>query len=271
MQKMLFISLLAFALVFSVGPGEVSVIEPEEKIVKNGDSINAGFIGPGQTLSITVSSKVDTGGKYGQGGNWDNLKVEDMPDGWISTYSEYGPQLKINVRAPPDAREGTYRLELSVNDEMDREKIGEKVTFYVNVDVREDAVDLYVFPETQVVQVGSPGRYSVRVTNPSTASDMFILRGKGIAGWNFEKEVFVPGKSSTTAYYEIVNTDEETIPVKIEVISKSSDRIRDEANIVLITKSDPYYDIQSIRNGLLLYPPAEFLVYSVLYLIAALI
>ncbi len=261
--------LLFAACAASVAPGQVEVIYPDHLIVSTGDVVDAGFIGPGQTLSVMVSSKVDTGGKYDLGGNWDNLRAENLPDGWTASFSEYGPNLKINIRAPPDAPEGRHRMLLSVNDEYDRERIGEKVQFYIDVEVKDDVIDMYVFPEQMTVSTGSPARFTVRISNPSSASDVFIVQGKGVLGWNFKKEVFVPARSKTSFYYEIVNSDEEVIPVDISIVSKSSSRIRANESITLTTKSNPYYDVFSIKNGLLVYPPQEFLIYGILHLISS--
>jgi len=267
----LILMLVAVSLGFAVDPGEVNVIQPISTVISQGGSIDAGFIGPGQTLSVMVSSKVDTGGKYGQGGNWDNLRADELPSGWAASFSEYGQNLKINIKAPADAPEGRYHLLLSVNDVDDREMIGGQVQFYVEVEIRNDVIEMYVFPETMTVATGSPARYSVKLFNPSTASDAFVVEGVGVQGWGFRKEVFVPAKGSTTIYYEIVNTDEEVIPLLIRATSKSSDRVHAEHPIMLTTKSDPYYDVLSIRNGLLLYPPLEFLIYAPLYLVSSLL
>lgn len=261
------LSYIAFSAL--VDSGQVEVIQPQHIIVSTGDSIDAGFIGPGQTLSVMVSSKVDKGGKYGIGGNWDNLRAEDLPEGWTASFSEYGSNLKINIRAPPHAPQGKHRILLSVNDEYDREKIGEKVLFYLDVEVKDDVVDMYVFPHDMTVSTGSPARYTVRISNPSSASDVFVVHGQGILGWSFRKEVFVPAKSKTSFYYEIVNNDEEVIPLNITVVSKSSDRITESEQIKLTTKSSPYYDVFSIKNGLLIYPPQEFLIYGVLDFISS--
>ena len=186
--------ILLSALVFAVGPSQVKLLEPVEITVSNGDVVNAGLIGPGQTLSVMVSTKVDTGGKYDQGGNWKNLKAENLPLGWQSTFSEYGPNLKINIKAPADTPEGKYMLTFSVNDPDDSQQIGEKVVFYVAVEVSDNVIDMLVYPETVTVQPGSPGRFTIRMTNPSSASDVFTIEGAGITGWRFRKEVFVPAK-----------------------------------------------------------------------------
>lgn len=259
------------ALLFAVNPGQVKLLEPVEQIVTSGDIVNAGLIGPGQTLSVMISSKVDTGGKYGEGGNWKNLKVENLPLGWQSTFSEYGPNLKVNIKAPSDTREGKYRLTLSANDPGDVERIGEKVVFYIDVEVRNDVIDMVAYPESVTVQPGSPGRFTVRLTNPSSASDVFTVEGFGITGWRFKKEVFVPARGTATIYYEVVNNDEEVVPITLKATSKSSEFIHTEKKVTLITKSNPVLDIMSVKYGLLLYPPAEFLLYSTIYFVSSFI
>ncbi|MEM3364771.1 MAG: hypothetical protein QXS93_04675 [Candidatus Micrarchaeia archaeon] len=265
----LLILVLFSSVAFAVGPGQVQLIEPVTKVVSSGDIVDGGLIGPGQTLSVMVSTKVDTGGKYGEGGNWNNLKAESLPPGWQSTFSEYGPNLKINIKAPASAPEGKYRLVFSVNDEGDIQQIGGKVVFYVDIEVRDSVVDMSAYPRELVVQPGSPARFTVKIVNPSSASDVFTVEGKGITGWRFKKDVFVPARGYSTIYYELINNDEETIPITLTAVSKSSSRIHDEQEVLLITKSNPLLDIMSTKYGLLLYPPAEFLLYSTIYFVSS--
>jgi len=271
MKTAFIISFVLFTLVFAVGPSQVLLIEPVQQVVNDGDIVDAGLIGPGQTLSVMISSKVDTGGKYGQGGNWKNLRVENLPLGWQSTFSEYGQNLKVNIKAPADAKEGKYTLTISANDPNDVEQIGGRVVFYVNVEVKNDVIYMVVYPNTVTVQPGSPGRFTVRLTNPSSASDLFTVEGQGITGWKFKKDVYVPARGTATIFYEVVNNDEKVVPITLTAVSKSSSLIHTEKTATLITKSNPLLDIASIKYGLLLYPPAEFLLYSTLYFISSFI
>jgi hypothetical protein len=272
-MKKIFILLLLFIfpLFASVGIGQVRVIEPENFVISYGETFDAGYIGPGQTMSLTIETKVDRGGKYGKGGNWDFLKTENLPEGWTATKSEYGQILKINIRAPRNASEGKYVIPIVVIDDEDLDEIGGEVKFNMEIEVKYDLIYLEVKPEEMIVSTGSPARYDIKLENPSTASDIFIIETEGLKGWEYTKEIFVPSKGKIETYYEIVNMEEKEIPLKVRAYSLSSQKIYDEKDIVLITKSNPYYDILSTKNGLLLYPPFEYLIYGFFYFIASLL
>ncbi len=272
MKKIFILLLFLIAPLFaSVGIGQVQIIEPTNVIVSYGDTYNANYIGPGQTMSIMISTAVDKGGKYGEGGNWDVLRTESLPQGWTSTESEYGKYLKINIKAPGDAKEGKYVIPVIVIDDENLDEIGGEVKFEVVVEVKYDLVYLNVKPTKMEVSTGSPARYQITLENPSTASDVFVIETEGLKGWEYQKEIFVPSKGKIETYYEIVNMEEKEIPLKVKVYSISSDKINDEKDITLSTKSNPYYDILSTKNGLLLYPPFEYLIYGFFYFIASLL
>jgi len=271
MKKVFLLLLLLFVPLFaSVGIGQVEIIEPRNTIISFGEKFDANYIGPGQTMSLMISTKVDKGGKYGEGGNWDILKTESLPEGWTATVSEYGKYLKINIKAPSDVKEGKYIIPIMVIDDQNLEQIGDYVSFNMEVQVKYDLVNLYVKPQKMIVSTGSPARYSITLENPSTASDIFVIETEGLKGWEYTKEVFVPANGKIESYYEIVNIEEKEIPLKVRAYSLSSDKINDEKDVILITKSNPYYDIMSTKNGLLLYPPFEYLIYGFFYFIASL-
>jgi hypothetical protein len=272
MKKLILLFLFLIVPLFAtVGIGQVEIIEPTEVIVSYGETYNANYIGPGQTMSIMISTRVDKGGKYGQGGYWDYLKTEELPEGWTATESEYGKYLKINIRAPSNAVEGKYIIPIKVRDDENLDEIGGEVTFDIHVEVKYDLIYLEVKPEKMIVATGSPARYYITLQNPSTASDIFVIETEGLVGWEYTKEIFVPSKGKIETYYEIVNMEDKEIPLKVRAYSLSSDKINDEKEIVLVTKSNPYYDILSTKNGLLLYPPFEYLIYGFFYLIASLL
>lgn len=272
MKKTFLLLLFMFVPLFaSVGIGQVEIIEPESTVISYGNTFNGNYIGPGQTMSIMISTKVDKGGIYGEGGYWDFLKTGTLPEGWTASESEYGKYLKINLRAPSDAKEGKYIIPIIVSDDENLDEIGGEIKFFMEIEVKYDLVYLDVKPERMVVSTGSPARYSIKIENPSTASDIFVIETDGLKGWEYTKEVFVPSRGKIETYYEIVNMEEKEIPLKVRVYSLSSDKINDEKEIILITKSNPYYDILSTKNGLLLYPPFEYLIYGFFYFIASLL
>lgn len=73
----LFLFLALAALSFSATV--VTVVSPQAGEVRNSDIVDAGAIGPGQTLSIQVDREVNTGGIHGTGGRMDLAVANNLP------------------------------------------------------------------------------------------------------------------------------------------------------------------------------------------------
>ncbi|MHA1859557.1 MAG: COG1470 family protein [Candidatus Asgardarchaeia archaeon] len=267
----LFAVFMLLTVIYSVGPGEALLLEPTPMVVKEGYTVDVGDVGPGQTFSIMISTRVDEGGRYGNGGNWDRLETYDLPSGWVSTFSEYGPQLKIHIRVSPDALPGDYIVHVRVIDEGDIDGIGPVLAFNVKVHVTTDVVDVHVEPSEQVVGAGQPARYFITIHNKGYASDRFKVEARGVSGWRYYRDVFVPRRETYVVSYEIVNDEEEVLSPEIVVTSYSSPRIQRKLKVGLVIHSDPTQDARALRNGMLLFPFPEVLIYDSIRLFSSLL
>ncbi|HID72639.1 TPA: hypothetical protein EYP38_01745, partial [Candidatus Micrarchaeota archaeon] len=102
----------------------VRVVAPIEFEVNEGDIIDLGTIGPGQTIEVQIEPKVDTGGMLGQGGYYDMAQATVLPEGWSSEPSKlYGRPLQVTITAAPDAPEGDYSAKVTVIDERNGEEL----------------------------------------------------------------------------------------------------------------------------------------------------
>ncbi|MFN7991127.1 MAG: hypothetical protein U0R44_03125 [Candidatus Micrarchaeia archaeon] len=245
----------------------INLVSPGVSI-KNGDVIDLGTIGPGQTVSILIDPKVSSGGIHGIGGRYDQAVAEDLPRGWASSESKlYQDPLQLTITADPDSPEGNYTVRVKVIDENDGEKLG-NITFDVKVRITYDVMDFDVSPKYLNVGPGQPARFAITITNKGSTSDVFSVSADGPKRWMFRKPVFVPAQSSKTIYYEIVATEEETYKATVRVVSLASRNIGDEQNVTLFVGSDVFGDYRSTNNGVLVFPIFEAPIYSLAGLIS---
>ncbi len=255
--------LLLFSLVFSI-----NIVSPVSQNVKEGDIIDLGVIGPGQTVSILIDPIVKTGGIYGIGGTYDMAVAHDLPRGWDAESSKlYQNPLQITITADPDAPEGNYSTKVTVIDEYDGEKLG-NVTFTVNVRITWDVMDFDVSPTYRRVGPGQPARFSITVVNKGSTSDVFEVSATGPKKWEFKRPVFVPAKSSRTVSYEIVGNEEETYRVTLNVVSLASRNIANEKNVTMFVHSDLFGDYRATNNGVIVFPIFETPIYALAGLIS---
>ena len=241
--------LLLFSLSFSI-----TVVSPFEAEVREGDILDLGTIGPGQTVFIEIDPIVTEGGIHGIGGQYDMAIADDLPREWSSEKSKlYGKPLQVTITADPDAPEGNYSAWVKVIDENNGEKLG-NISFTVRVEITWDVMDFNVTPSSQVVGPGQPGIFDITITNKGSTSDAFQISATGAKRWEFKKPVFVPPESSKTITYEISGEEEERYDATISVVSLASDNIADEKNVTLFIKPSLFGDYGATNNGVLIFP-----------------
>jgi len=236
--------------------------------IKNGDAVDLGSIGPGQTIAILINPQVTSGGIYGQGGTYDIAMADDLPRGWKSTESkQYQKPLQVTITADPDAPEGNYTARIKVVDEFNGEKLG-NLTFTVKIRITYDVMDFEVSPEKILVGPGQPARFGITITNKAATGDAFRVTATGAKRWEYKKAVFVPAQSSKTIYYEIVGNEEEAYTTPIRIVSLASSKIYDEKNVTLTVRSGLVGDLKATNNGVVVFPIFQSLAYSLAGLIS---
>ncbi|MBS3068186.1 hypothetical protein J4450_05760 [Candidatus Micrarchaeota archaeon] len=239
----------------------VTVTEPVGIDVKSGDLIEAGEIGPGQTILITVEPHVSEGGKFGQGGDYDLAIPTDLPANWEGKQSKlYGKPLQIFITAAKDAPEGEYLANITVQDAND-DRIDE-IKFAVKIKITWDVLDIDVTPSEVSVGPGQPARYEISITNKGTASDVFDVSSTGLKKWQFKRSVHVPPKSTKTVTYELVENDEETYNPTIIVSSSASNLIKKEKTVSFKVNTNLVSDYKATNHGVIIMPIFESMVYS---------
>lgn len=267
-------TIIALALMFSLSFA-IDLVSPEVKGVKNGDVVDLGTIGPGQTISILIDSKATEGGIYGNGGTYDMALAEDRPRGWTARESQlYQDHLQVIITADPNSPEGEYSVLVKVVDEGEGrtpgttgEELG-NLTFIVKARITYDVMDFDVSPTYRTVGPGQPARFAITITNKGSTSDVFEVSAVGAKKWEFTRPVFVPAQSTKAIPYEIVGTEEETYKTTINVVSKASPLISDQKNVTVFVRSDLIGDYKSTNNGVLIFPIFEAPVYALAGLIS---
>jgi hypothetical protein len=264
----MFSRIIAAALLLISMTYAINLISPAKSDLKNGDIVDLGTIGPGQTISILVDPIVTTGGIHGEGGYYDMAVAEDLPRSWTSQESKlYQKQLQVMITADPNAEEGNYSARITVIDEYNGEKLG-NVSFTIKLRITYDVMDFDVTPSYLTVGPGQPARFNIKITNKGATGDAFDVSATGAKRWEYHRTEFVPAMSSKTIPYEIVGNEEQTYKTPIRVVSRASPKINDEKNVTLIIKSDLIGDYKATNNGVVVFPIFESLVYSLAGLIS---
>ena len=259
MRKIYVVLSLMFLLsaVFAVG-----MLEPFKKDVFDKDIVDLGDMGPGQTVVIAISPIVTEGGRYGQGGQYDQAFAVDLPQSWKAKPSKlYGNPLQIEITADKNATPGDYTFKIVVVDEYYGEKL-DNVTITTKVKINWDVLEVSVDPKSQTAGPGQPARYTIDVRNKGTASDVFEVSSHGMKRSEFKKYVYVPGKSSKQAVYEMSENEEGTYSPTLSVVSTASDNIKRSENVTLTVWSGLRGDYRATNSGVVVFPIFESLISS---------
>ncbi|MEM4633918.1 MAG: hypothetical protein QW275_02065 [Candidatus Anstonellaceae archaeon] len=263
---------LFFGLMLAACPFAISVLAPVSAQIEEGEQILVGDVGPGQTFIVSVEPKVQSGGKYGLGGAYDMLIATSLPSGWSSSPSKlYSNPLQADITVPVDALPGNYLVELTLWDEAGEQGLGKNVSFYINVSVRRDVMDIKVEPPFRFVGAGQPARYTINILNKGIANDIFIVGSSGVRNWEFRRSIYIPAGTSKAVDYELVGEEESDYQVKIWAKSSSSDAIRSEHEVRLKVHSNLFSDYRAVNKGVLLFPLTQAPLYFVTGLLSNLL
>jgi hypothetical protein len=240
----------------------LQMVEPVLTDISEGETIDMGTMGPGQTMEIQLHPKVYEGGIHGIGGNYDRAYVSDPPQGWTSTPSKlYGDPLQVKITADPYTEEGIYTIPITVEDEGNGEQLG-TITFYLRVKISEDVMDISVYPKEKSAGIAQPARFQITINNRGNAGDTFKVNAEGVSKWEFTKLLYIPPKSSKTITYEVAGFEEETYSTLITVESSASSRVSAFQAITLYVYPDLLSDYKAVNNGAMLFPIIEAPIYA---------
>jgi hypothetical protein len=251
---------------------KLTVYEPVATDVYDGDKIDLGMVGPGQTAYVIAESIVKEGGLQGLGGRIDRINFTEAPPGWVVTPSQlYGSPMKAIIKVPADAKDGEYWFTMKAIDEPPGEGLG-NVTFKARLVVSRSVLTMDVWPERIVTGAGQPAGYYVKINNNGVASDVFEVSSEGMPRWDHKLVVFVPRGSSKIVRYEVAGDEEQEYQVKLKVRAPfSSELLRAEKSVSVDINTNLVSDLQATGHGLLLFPVIEQPVYSLMGLVSNLL
>ena len=265
--RMRFLAALLTCMLVSGMALAVHVISPVSTEIAEGPQIAMGTAGPGQTFYVVADPVVASGGRFNQGGAYDQMSASALPEGWSSAPSKlYAKPLQTDVTIPKDAPDGEYIVYFSLWDEAGEAGLGQNVTFAATVQVSRDVMEMKVEPSSQSVGAGQPARYAITINNKGIANDVFLVGSSGVRDWEFQRSIYITSGTSKTVSYEVVGNDEADYTVKIWARSSSSENINSKAPVSLRVNTDLLSDFRATTNGVLLFPLPE----APLYFIAGL-
>ncbi|MEM3361783.1 MAG: hypothetical protein QXV83_03510 [Candidatus Anstonellaceae archaeon] len=265
------LKVLFFLFIFSqilYSANNIELIFPK-KVVGLYQSIEYGEVGPGQTFAIKINPIV-RGPNNEFLGQWDLAYVTKMPPGWKATPSKiYANPMVLEITSPKDAEDGEYEIEIEVIDEKNQENIGGKFIFGLKVKINKSIIKGNILQKPKIVGAAQPARFVVEVQNIGNAKDVFIVSLKGVKQWEFEKYVYIPQKESRNIVFEFIEPTAGSYTVLLEVKSISSPKISWEQKIDFVIKSDLITEYRALNHGVILFPPMQFLFYSIPGIIGA--
>ncbi len=255
--------LFVFAILFASVVFPIQMTEPQNRNLKHGDTVNIGEIGPGQTIAVAVKPEVILGGKFGQGGVYDQLVITNAPEGWKFKNSKLtSSPLQAEITAPQGAEEGEYEVVLRILDEENREELG-LLDFTAKIRVKKDIMAIAVEPNEREVSAGQPAKFSITITNKGNANDVFEVGSEGFRNWKFKKELYLPAKTSKTINYEVVGNEEGNYNIDVIATSKSSYLVTSKQTVNVLVKSNLISDFGATNNGVLFFPVFEGPLYAI--------
>ncbi|MEM2974342.1 MAG: hypothetical protein QW112_01810 [Candidatus Micrarchaeia archaeon] len=269
MRALLSLLVVVVALINSIFATSAEMLEPMVKTINDGEIINLGKIGPGQTIDIVVNGVVKQA-RFGIEGRWQVLRVVELPEGWQGFDSkELATRMKAGVKAAADAKDGDYKIAFRLEEDPNKQQGLGTVTFYIVISISRDILN-FTFQKEQIeTGVGQPARYPITLKSTSAASDVFDIYCNNMPTWNYKKSVHIPAGGAVSTFYEISSNEEKEYKPIIIIKSQSSDEVKIEKEVNLIVKTDVVGDIKATKNGVLLFPIVLEPLYSLLGIIGS--
>ena len=261
MRKILI--LLIFAMCLCTYAKTIEITAPYTTTVSEGDIIDLGTIGPGQTIYIDFNPRVEGIGW------WDIAEVSDLPEAWYGKNSKiYEDPLHVRVTSSKNAAEGDYSFKITVIDERNINKLG-TITVTCKIRIRHDIMDMQVSPSQRITGAGQPARVDIIIKNKGNTEEEFVVYSEGVIEWSFKKHIYIAAKSEKQIIYEIVGNEEETYEFNIIAESRNSPQIiREEEKVTVKVYPNLIADMKATNNGQLLFPVIYSPMHSLLGIIS---
>jgi hypothetical protein len=243
------------------------MLQPYKMEVSDGQVIDFGEVGPGQTVSIEMDGRPTSGGTFGLGGTYEILNASALPDGWTATASDWaGNPLQVKIKSNKYAPEGDYVVKVQMLDDI-AEGLP-NITFSVKFRITHAVLSASLDSARKEVLAGQPARFYITVENLANTADTYVVRAENAPGWNFKKYIYIPARSSATVAYEIVGAEEGEFSPVISVETDSSPLIKRTMNATVVVGSSLAADFKAVNNGMLFFPAMNSAIYALAGLIS---
>ncbi|MBI2445370.1 hypothetical protein HYV43_03215 [Candidatus Micrarchaeota archaeon] len=233
-----------------------TVIDPVQKTLENGQSLDLGVAGPGQKIAILSnreSGELSKNAANPSEALWDRAVVENLPAGWTTEPSKlYETPFQTFVTISPAAADGEYAFSILTADEYDGLT---PVTVNARVRVSRDVLAASLSQARESSGVLQPAFFYLTLSNTGSASDIFEVIPQGLpAKWSERRRVFVPHNAAVTLSYPVTATEGGSYPFSFNVTSLSSPLIQQRVAAHLDARTSIWNDAKAASHGLALFP-----------------
>ncbi len=263
----------ALFLLNCISAAQVVLYFPQNQVIKAGDTIDLGIVGPGQTLKLGVRGE---SGEFhtitGKEVEWSQLKVERqaLPVGWSAVDSLLFASDKIaSVVISKDALEGEYVFDLAVFQDANQLQ---PLKFKAKVFVTKKVFDFLLLRDPVKAEVGKAAVYLFKLKNKSSASEAFHIASNGLPSGmsaDFDSPLIAP-YSEQLVELKVIANEKGNYKFKISATALSSEKLIESQVFELFVGSNLIGDLKSTTRGALVFPSLEQAVYSLLGLVSLL-
>ncbi|MDO8634051.1 MAG: hypothetical protein Q7K34_02035 [archaeon] len=236
---------------------EVSLFEPVETRVFDGDSVELGSAAFGETFRIIASTESGF-----EGITWDSLSAQALGAASIWAFEsghENAKRIFLQVTLPKEMKEGIYEFEVSASNSA----LSFTESFTARLEVRRKLVKIAVSESepSSPVTVNGVKKYRLTFTNPSIAPESLEVGSSLPLDWFSGKTLVVPSKKTVEETVEVRPLVHGKKDFSLQVVSgQSGDTV---SSFGLAVESTPTFagKFSSVASGFPFFAPTLFSAY----------
>jgi len=249
----------------------VNISSPVNLILHNGNTINLGKDGPGQTFSISISAQTSAinGTVYSYG--WNQFIAYNVPKNWIVENSSLNNKiLTIEIKPSPYAKTGTYNFSLESINTGNYSKLG-VLKFNASIYITPKVYTINIKNKKIFSGINQPVKIQITINNSGVSDTPFIISSTGLPVLNGNISIISLHNSTQEFSYPVFATEPGIYNINLSIKSLSSPLIYKTENIKLTIKSTVLNDYIALGNGALVFPVIYEPVYNLMYIIYSLV
>ncbi len=251
---LLYVLLFAASLISAVSATYLNIQGPVQATMHNGDGIYLGKVGPGESFYVSASATTTNATGYQVNIGWDQLKAENLPQGWYSQPSLlYANPMQIKVTVPNTEVNGTYNFTLEAVNVQNYSRLGNiSVMAYVNV--TPDVFNVSVSPTDIQSGISQPTNLRIVINNTGISDDPFNINLIGLPAWNLSDQVVQLHLSKSDYVYPVYVNEPGEYNFNLTLSSTTSPVLKRSFPIHLVAAATLGNDYKAIGQGVILSP-----------------